>query len=114
MQQPVWTFCRRGERLSLSREDAENGTTLTVSWRGTCRSYSFQSASRLETFQRDMETMLLKTGWVFESFAPDRRTGRDRRGWPRRANDRRRWWTDSRDKPASAAVEQWEALLRNP
>jgi hypothetical protein len=45
-----------------------------------------------------METLLLKTGWTFQGYEPDRRTGRDRRGWPRRSNDRRRWWTDGMAK----------------
>ena len=62
------------------------------------RSYFFREPSRLESFQKDMETLLLKTGWSFVSYGPDRRKGRDRRGWPRRANDRRRWWTDNGKK----------------
>jgi hypothetical protein len=40
-----------------------------------------------------METLLLKTGWTFQDTARPP-LGRDRRGWPRRSNDRRRWWTD--------------------
>ena len=68
--------------------------TLVVAGDGTPRSYFFRDLARLEIFQRDMETLLLKTGWSFQDFEPDRRAGRDRRGWPRRSNDRRRWWTD--------------------
>jgi hypothetical protein len=41
-----------------------------------------------------MEHFLIKTGWSLEQFSPDRRTGQDRRGFPRVDVDRRRWWTD--------------------
>lgn len=93
----VWTFSRGDERLSISREDSPDGVTLIVDGGGTPRSYVFRDLDRVDIFQQDMETLLLKTGWTFRGFAPDRRTGRDRRGWPRRANDRRRWWTDGVD-----------------
>jgi len=36
------------------------------------------------------------TSGLFEEFGPDRRSGHDRRTFPRINNDRRRWWTDSR------------------
>ena len=94
MDHGVWTFVRGNDRLEITREDLDDGTTLVIAGDGTPRSYFFREPHRLETFQRDMETLLLKTGWTFQSYEPDRRTGRDRRGWPRRSNDRRRWWTD--------------------
>jgi hypothetical protein len=50
---------------------------------------------RLTTFQADMEAFLVQSGWSFEAFSPDRRSGRDRRQFPR-VSDRRRWWTDSK------------------
>ena len=37
--------------------------------------------------------LLLKTGWSFNEFLPDRRSVADRRTWPR-LTERRRWWTD--------------------
>jgi hypothetical protein len=51
-----------------------------------------------------MEAMLVQTGWSFVEFSPDQRAGRDRRGWPRLPNDRRRWWTDG--------VQQTESDVR--
>jgi hypothetical protein len=91
---PVWRFSRGDETLTISREPVDEGVMLVVAGDGAPRSYYFRESARLEIFQRDMETLLLKTGWSFQEFSPDRRAGRDRRGWPRRANDRRRWWTD--------------------
>jgi len=41
-----------------------------------------------------METFLLRTGWTFASFSPERRIPLDRRTFPRITSDRRRWWTD--------------------
>lgn len=98
MDHGVWTFVRGHDRLEITREDIEDGITLVIAGDGTPRSYFFRETDRLETFQRDMETLLLKTGWTFQGYEPDRRTGRDRRGWPRRSNDRRRWWTDGTAK----------------
>jgi hypothetical protein len=94
MEHGVWTFVRGNDTLEITREDLEDGITLVIAGDGTPRSYFFRETHRLETFQRDMETLLLKTGWTFQNYEPDRRSGRDRRGWPRRSNDRRRWWTD--------------------
>jgi hypothetical protein len=98
VQQTSWTFIRGNERLELSREKVDDGTALVVAGDGAPRSYFFRDFNRLEVFQRDMETLLLKTGWTFQAYSPDRRAGRDRRGWPRRSNDRRRWWTDGRSE----------------
>jgi hypothetical protein len=41
-----------------------------------------------------MEASLVRNGWLLDSFAPDRRSGRDRRRMPRKNTDRRRWWRD--------------------
>jgi len=108
MDHGVWTFVRGNEKLEITREDLDDGTTLVIAGDGTPRSYFFRELERLEAFQRDMETLLLKTGWTFQAYEPDRRAGRDRRGWPRRSNDRRRWWTDgagSNRKRFSEGVE---------
>jgi len=94
MEHGVWTFVRGNDTLEITREDLDDGVTLVIAGDGTPRSYFFRETHRLETFQRDMETLLLKTGWTFQRYEPDRRSGHDRRGWPRRTNDRRRWWTD--------------------
>ena len=99
MEQPIWSFVRGEDRLVISREDLDDGVMLIVAGDGTPRSYFFRDPARLDVFQRDMETLLLKTGWAFAEFEPEKRTGRDRRGWPRKANDRRRWWTDGARLP---------------
>ncbi len=99
-QQPTtWTFTRGDDRLNISRQDVDDGTMLIVAGDGAPRSYFFREIGRLEVFQRDMETLLLKTGWSFTSFSPEKRRGRDRRGWPRKHDDRRRWWTDGARLP---------------
>lgn len=105
VENPVWIFARGSDRLEISREVVDDGVMLIVTGEGTPRSYFFREALRLDVFQRDMETLLLKTGWSFQSFAPERRAGRDRRGWPRKADDRRRWWTDGSTTERLAKVE---------
>ena len=45
-----------------------------------------------------MEAFLIGSGWSFVAFSPERRTGRDRRTFPR-MGDRRRWWTDGSSEP---------------
>ena len=98
MDYGVWTFSRGADILRITRQVLDDGTVLAIAGDGEPRSYFFSDVDRLEVFQKDMETLLLKTGWSFVSFTPDRRAGLDRRGWPRRANDRRRWWTDGTRK----------------
>src|SRR5689334_12228616 len=105
MEHGAWTFVRGEDTLEITREDLEDGITLVIAGDGTPRSYFFRETHRLEAFQRDMETLLLKTGWTFQGYEPDRRAGRDRRGWPRRSNDRRRWWTDGVSKRSRGASE---------
>lgn len=88
----VWTFAKRGETMTISR--IEDSCTLVVTPAGgTSRTHVFADADKLITFQRDMETFLLNTGWAFVKFSPERRSGIDRRNFPR-LNERRRWWTD--------------------
>lgn len=89
-----WTFGRGDDRLMLRREETDNGVNLTVAGEGVPRVYPFPNLARLEKFQSDMEAFLLRTGWQFLEFSPERRSGTDRRDMPRLANDRRRWWTD--------------------
>ena len=74
--------------------DTLNGqTTLIIVGDGAPRSYRFDEMMALINFQCDMEALLLKTGWSFIQFSPERRTGKERRTWPR-MTERRRWWTD--------------------
>jgi hypothetical protein len=93
MSDGVWTFRRRSERLLLQREETPTGVNLVVIENGTCRSFAFNNLDRLVAFQADMEAFLVRTGWTFSAFSPDRRMGRDRRQMPR-MTERRRWWTD--------------------
>jgi hypothetical protein len=94
--EPLWVFERPGETLELRRLQTPDGITLEilVNAGSRARSYFFPELDTLVRFQSDMEQFLLKTGWSFVRFSPDRRTGAERRTWPRFDNDRRRWWTD--------------------
>jgi hypothetical protein len=91
---PTWTFDRRGEQLIVQR-DTRDGTScaLIVTLDGLSRTIEFPELQALVRFQTDMDTFLLRTGWLLLTYAPDRRR-RDRRQFPRVNNDRRRWWTD--------------------
>jgi hypothetical protein len=93
VQEGVWSYRRGDEHLALGREATVNGVNLVVADQQTTRSYPFGDPARLITFQSDMESFLLRTGWTFVDFSPDRRERRDRRVFPR-LTERRRWWTD--------------------
>ncbi len=89
------TFGRRGDRLTIQRERVQEGEyLLVVIESGRHRSFAFSDFDRLVRFQTDMEEFLVRTGWGLVAFAPDRRSGEDRRSFPRVDVDRRRWWTD--------------------
>ena len=89
-----WTFRRRDDRLTLRREHTDQGYQLVITESGHPRTFTFRDVERLVVFQHDMEGFLVRTGWSLAEFVPDRRAGRDRRGFPRDRSDRRRWWTD--------------------
>ena len=89
----TWVFERAGQRIELQHQANDNGSLLTISGAGAPRSYQFKDVTALVRFQSDMEALLLKTGWSFNEFLPDRRSVADRRTWPR-LTERRRWWTD--------------------
>lgn len=93
MDESTWAFTRGRQRLEVCRYDAPGGTQFIVTVDGSSRTYWFRDEAALHRFQSDMEAFLLKTGWSFTQFSPDRRTGNDRRAFPRLA-ERRRWWTD--------------------
>ena len=90
----TWAFVRGTHRLELRQGETPEGYLLQVTCDGTPRSYEFPSFQVFTRFQSDMEAFLLKTGWTFVTFSPDRRRGRDRRTFPR-PDERRRWWTDA-------------------
>jgi hypothetical protein len=91
----TWVFARQDDRLVLKRVDRDGSPTLVID-NGEVREYHFDDMAALVVFQSDMEQLLVQTGWTLAEFAPDRRTGYDRRGFPRIENDRRRWWTDAK------------------
>jgi hypothetical protein len=91
----TWTFQRREDRITLTRERTQDGGfQLVVMENGRPRTFTFSDFDRLVAFQSDMESFLVRTGWSLADFSPDRRSGRDRRTFPRVDPDRRRWWTD--------------------
>ena len=94
MDSRQWIFARGDERLELTREEVRKGANLVVAGTDGARTIHFATIDRLERFQSDMEKFLLQTGWRFSEFLPERRSGAERRGFPRMA-ERRRWWTDS-------------------
>ena len=94
----AWVFeGPAGERLELRHRETDEGLLLVVTDGAAPRSYFFHDLQALTRFQSDMESFLLATGWKFMVFSPDRRSGRDRRQWPR-LSERRRWWTDNPTK----------------
>ena len=91
---PTWTFDRQGEQLLVQRDTRDGAScALIVTRGGESRTIEFAELPALVRFQSDMDTFLLRTGWLLLNYAPDRRR-RDRRTFPRVTNDRRRWWTD--------------------
>ena len=97
----LWTFGRADECLTIERDPASHDLVVTSGEEP--RRYSFEDAKLVDSFQADMVAFLLSTGWTLLKYSPERRRGRDRRGFPR-LEERRRWWTDS--------VEVWKSLTR--
>ena len=94
---PHWVFSRDGDRLEIRRETVDEGIVLVIDGPDSApHSYLITDLAKLQSFQADMESLLLDTRWTVEEFGPDHRSGNDRRSFPRVNNDRRRWWTDSR------------------
>jgi hypothetical protein len=99
MNEQTWTFVRGDEdaqRLTIGRGTGVEppGARLTVTLDGSPRSYTFSDVTAAMRFQSDMEAFLLKSGWSFIEFSPERRRGAERRRLPRLLGDRGRWWTD--------------------
>ena len=93
--QQVWTFERAAERLIVRRRTDPDVFELEIeSSDGVPRVHRFEEEDKFLDFQNDLQYMLVHSGWTLLEFEPDRRAGGDRRGFPRKHNDRRRWWTD--------------------
>jgi hypothetical protein len=88
-----WIFERSSERLEVRRGPGEDGPFLIIDGNHGPHTYHFRDLQALTAFQYDMESFLVRTGWTFVEFRPERRDGHDRRSWPR-PTERRRWWTD--------------------
>jgi hypothetical protein len=100
----VWTFERAAERLIVRRRTAPDAYALEIeSSDGVPRVHRFEEEDQFLAFQNDLQYMLVHSGWTLMEFEPDRRRGRDRRGFPRVRNDRRRWWTDGAQPEKSTA-----------
>jgi hypothetical protein len=91
----MWTFGRENERISIGRK-ADSSAVVVISADESPRAYPFKDSTARDSFQADMEAFLLRTGWTLMKYSPERRLGRDRRGFPR-LRERRRWWTDGDD-----------------
>ena len=93
----LWTFGKEKARISLGRRP-QSCVLIVVRARDQVQEYRFADASSLRVFQADMEAFLLKTGWTLLEYSPERRLrDRDRRRFPRLA-ERRRWWTDTKER----------------
>jgi hypothetical protein len=78
MDDPIWTFVRRGECLTIGRQRTAEGLLLMVTDSGVPRSYFFNDIAALTTFQVEMEAALTRNGWSFIAFSPLRRRARER------------------------------------
>ena len=89
----LWTFSKGRDRLAIQPDRDKCLLVVDTPGNGQ-RQYSFKDVRTLDSFHASMEAFLLRTGWTLLTYSPERRRGRDRRGFPRLA-ERRRWWTDS-------------------
>ncbi|MEO5741724.1 MAG: hypothetical protein ABIS29_14135 [Vicinamibacterales bacterium] len=93
----LWTFGKDKERISVGRRP-DSSVLVMVRAQDEMHEYHFTDVSSLRVFQADMQAFLLKTGWTLLEFSPERRIrDRDRRRFPR-LEERRRWWTDTREQ----------------
>ena len=100
VQTAYWIFSRDDQKVKIERigESDQDLTLVVTANEDPPRRYGFDTLVALMRFQADMEEFLVTTGWSLVEFFPDRRTGRDRRTFPR-INERRRWWTDVLRRP---------------
>jgi len=95
VQAAHWLFGRGDQTVKIERvATTDDDYTLVITANDDApRRYAFPDLVALTRFQADMEEFLVTTGWSLLEFFPDRRSGRDRRTFPR-IDERRRWWTD--------------------
>jgi hypothetical protein len=77
----VWAFSRNGSRMAVIRRDNDGDVKLVIVAGGQApKTYTFDQETRLNSFQSDMQAFLVRTGWRFVGFRPERRSRfRDRR-----------------------------------
>ena len=92
-------FGQGERRIKIERTESGEDLSLVVTKDNDApHTYRFADIGALTRFQSDMEQFLVSTGWSLLEFSPERRTGRDRRTFPR-LTERRRWWTDALNRP---------------
>ena len=91
----VWTFSRGNRRLEIRRRTTGVAHLLEVTGGDSPSSTTFRDMAALVAHQIQFEEFLIKDGWAFIAFEPERRTQADRRKTPRPTPDRRRWWSDA-------------------
>ena len=94
----VWTFLKGGDELTVEHSVETDKVMVTVirakeSGEETAAVHQFPTNAAAEEFQASLEVSLLRFGWVFIGFLPNRRR-RDHRRSQADRGDRRRWWTD--------------------
>ena len=92
------TFLKGGDELTVEHAVSEAGVTVTVRHDRemdgeTVRIHHFADESAADDFRANLEASLLKFGWVFIGYLPNRRRSTSHQENPEHA-DRRRWWTN--------------------
>src|SRR3954466_744532 len=85
----LWTFERGDAFMTIAREVVDGQLTLTIAEPASTRSVPFDDVASLTTFQVELERRLVADGWHLTAFAPDMRSGEDRRRASRPGPDRR-------------------------
>jgi hypothetical protein len=84
----AWVYARNGEECQLTHQDG--GRRLVVRQPdASVRERRFSTYDALVAFQAELDQQLRKEGWRLVHVAPDRRSGRERRGRDRGEPDRR-------------------------
>jgi hypothetical protein len=79
-----WVFVRGEARIEVCRPVAPTSTQVEVTGGdGELKTFNFADRPALVAFHAGFEQALLQTGWRLAEFAPQRRSGADRRAIPR-------------------------------
>jgi hypothetical protein len=79
-----WVFVRGDARIEVCRPVAPTSTQIEVTvGGGEPRAFNFADRPALVAFHAGFEQALITTGWRLSEFAPQRRSGADRRNAPR-------------------------------